>query len=495
VVLLVLAGAAATVALAEEKPVWQRLNEAHAAARKAEQQEQAIALCEGVLADAEATVDQKVDAAETIAGIYRDAKRTDEAVAAARQVAAVAPDDVKVREKAINLETDILDRAKRPADAVARLKAYAEAEPDKPAAARALIRAADFLRRTNEHDAAADVARQAVARAAEADDVAAQALDRLSDALLAASRTEDGLKATQQLLQPRYLGTFHRDQQRGIHWRYGEILKRLERRDEARRHFEALAKAEQADAAGTPGRAAEYAKYAADIAWDAQKFEDALKAYERIFLDHPESADVWYDAQMRIAEGLLRLNRPQDALGAARIALDGATDENRALGAMRFIAEAMKNIDGHLGRANAFINYQRFGPAGEDAQAGTADDLADPLAAVPRPSYPEREKVFEASRARAGDNAEAMRYRAMTYLYAGRPVQALRCAMDAFARCTGSDVQTYAELMILVGARAVRGHAADMEPFYAFVNYGPAGPDGKAGTADDLADPFAPLLK
>jgi hypothetical protein len=49
--------------------------------------------------------------------------------------------------------------------------------------------------------------------------------------------------------------------------------------------------------------------------------------------------------------------------------------------------------------------------------------------------------------------------------------------------------------MVLIGARAVRGHPVGLDVFFQFVNYGPAGPDGKPGTADDLADPFAPLLK
>ena len=41
---------------------------------------------------------------------------------------------------------------------------------------------------------------------------------------------------------------------------------------------------------------------------------------------------------------------------------------------------------------------------------------------------------------------------------------------------------------------AVQGHGIGLDKFYAFAYYGPAGPDAKPGTADDLADPFAPLL-
>jgi hypothetical protein len=47
--------------------------------------------------------------------------------------------------------------------------------------------------------------------------------------------------------------------------------------------------------------------------------------------------------------------------------------------------------------------------------------------------------------------------------------------------------------MIALGVRGVAGHCCDLDRFYAFVRYGPAGPDGKLGTADDLKDPFAEL--
>ena len=49
--------------------------------------------------------------------------------------------------------------------------------------------------------------------------------------------------------------------------------------------------------------------------------------------------------------------------------------------------------------------------------------------------------------------------------------------------------------LIVIGARAVRGHAVGLKDFADYVNYGPAGPDAKPGTADDLKSPFEPLLK
>jgi hypothetical protein len=57
------------------------------------------------------------------------------------------------------------------------------------------------------------------------------------------------------------------------------------------------------------------------------------------------------------------------------------------------------------------------------------------------------------------------------------------------------EIQSAGLEMVVIGARAARGHAVGLDAFLHFVNYGPAGPDGKLKTADDLADPFAPLLK
>ena len=44
-----------------------------------------------------------------------------------------------------------------------------------------------------------------------------------------------------------------------------------------------------------------------------------------------------------------------------------------------------------------------------------------------------------------------------------------------------------------MGVRAVQGHACGLERFYDYLAYGPAGPDGKLNTADDLKDPFLEL--
>jgi hypothetical protein len=88
-----------------------------------------------------------------------------------------------------------------------------------------------------------------------------------------------------------------------------------------------------------------------------------------------------------------------------------------------------------------------------------------------------------------------MRYRAFTYIYTGHPKDALRCFLDAFGRSTGGEFRDAGYDLLVHGVRPVRGYAGDFQPFVDYVSFGPAGEDGKPGTADDLKDPFAPLLK
>lgn len=47
---------------------------------------------------------------------------------------------------------------------------------------------------------------------------------------------------------------------------------------------------------------------------------------------------------------------------------------------MADVLAALKALNGHTFGGNAYIEFQRFGPAGRDGVAGTDDDLADPLA-------------------------------------------------------------------------------------------------------------------
>jgi hypothetical protein len=109
---------------------------------------------------------------------------------------------------------------------------------------------------------------------------------------------------------------------------------------------------------------------------------------------------------------------------------------------------------------------------------------------VAYPSYPAREQAFVKARSAAGDSARASRHRAMTYVFSGKPAESLKYFADAFRRCGGNDMRVMATEMVAIGVRGVQGHPINLDRCYQFMLWGPAGPDGKVGTPDDVLDPF-----
>ncbi len=98
-------------------------------------------------------------------------------------------------------------------------------------------------------------------------------------------------------------------------------------------------------------------------------------------------------------------------------------------------------------------------------------------------------------RRQAGDDSIACRLRGYTYLYSGKPKDALGNFADAFRRNENPyDLSNAGVDLVATGLRSARGHRVGLDKAMQFVIYGPAGPDGKTGTADDLPDPFTPLM-
>jgi len=222
----------------------------------------------------------------------------------------------------------------------------------------------------------------------------------------------------------------------------------------------------------------------------ANRLDEALLAYEQVFVESCEISDRWMEAQTRIVEILQKLNRDQEALAAARIGLDAGADAAQIQAWTKVIMELMRKIDKNVIRANQFLAYQQLGPAGKDQVTGTPDDLQNPLAAVPYPVYPAREQAFAGARAAAGDSAGASRHRAMTYVFTGKPAEALKYFADGFRRCAAHEMGPMASDLVAIGVRGVRGHPADLDRYFTFLARGPTGPDGKLGTPDDVPDPF-----
>ncbi len=474
-----------------QDPVAKLLGQAKAWSTDGRKHPDALRACEEAIASPQATKDQKLEAFDLIAATYRGARKFAEFVQATDRLRAAFPEDKAVAARvlldqlAVYLE---LGKNKEGLDRAAELvKIGAD---DKPAQAKGELWLARFLLRTQKLKECYDEAKKATELDPRDDKLVGDALQLMADAAWNKGEMEKCLDASSRFLDPKYLSQRPEYELPEHLKRPGLCLQRMQRHEEAAAHFLKVEKAMPTR------RAAQDTCYlAARAAFDGGQHDAALKAFERVFTDYPEIPDPWYGAQSGIVEALRKLGRFDEALKAARLCLDAAPERGAVAASTLTIAELLRAVDGHVARANQVINFQRFGPAGEDGKLGTADDLTDPLASLPRPSYPDRERAFAEARKKAGDTAQASRYRALTWIYTGHPKEALQCFLDAFARSTGEDYRLLGQELIVIGARAVRGHAVGLKEFVDYVNFGPAGPDGKPGTADDLKDPFLPLLK
>jgi tetratricopeptide (TPR) repeat protein len=471
-----------------DREIERQLQQAGQARDKKDQWAAALETCDKIASDDSLEPPYRVQAFDIRIDILRRQEKFDDAVAESVKLRQAFPEDKVLQQRAYFNEADILRQAKKDPLAIEKYREFIKAPgTEKPAAAEAQLKIAEqFLSTQKWTDAQAEAAKVAEIDP-ENDRAVAAALWIQQDAAFRMEKVEDAAALLRKLLDPKYLAKREVYMQREARGRMGEYLKRLKKFDEARAHFEACEKAET-----DPATAQTWCVRTAEACLDAEKPDDALRAYERVFTAHPQVTDQWYGVQRAMAGLLVKQGKFDEALKAARTSLAAAYDEGTIAENVRLIAEILKGLDKNVGRANAFIAFQRFGPAGEEGKPGAA--VKNPLEGMPALSYPERDKAFAEARKAAGDDAKSMQFRAATYLYSGHPKEALKCYMDAFARSTGDEMQQTGRTMILVGVRAVRGHAVGLEEFFNFVNYGPAGPDGKLGTADDLKDPFAPLV-
>jgi tetratricopeptide (TPR) repeat protein len=476
---------------AGESEAERLLAEAERLKGRGSEQEQAIALCRKVLALPDATRDDKVKAFDIRYDIRRRKRQRVETVQVLDEMLKALPGDAEAdRTASFRLCQEYWDWNKMD-EGLAQVDAFLERQPaDKAARADALLWKSRFLQRKQQVDAALAAGQAAIDADPTADDRIAGVLWHMADVAWGGNKPEEAERLLRRLLEPKYLQHRNEWDQLNAQRRYGEALDRLKRYDEAARHYLAMEKAEsRADVAQ------DWCLRAGNSLVAQEKFDEALRTYERVFTAHGTVMNGWLSAQLSIVEVLRRQDRNEEAIRAARIALDASPDRSNIAARVSTIADTLRRIDNHVGRANQAINFQRFGPSGEDGKPGTDDDLKDPLPAFGYPSYPERERAFEKVRKEAGDDSEASRLRAYTYLYTGKPKQALQHFRDALGRSTSDRFKYIGPELITVGVRAARGYAGDFQPFVDFVNYGPAGPDGKPGAADDLKDPFTEISK
>jgi len=205
-----------------------------------------------------------------------------------------------------------------------------------------------------------------------------------------------------------------------------------------------------------------------------------------------------YKVYDELVDALITEGRVEEALSIAKayFRLSQLSSERSGAAASRHtvsqqailvVVRALKAREGGLRSANAFLNFVGHGPEGPDGKAGTKDDMPDPLAQFGLPKDEKRDRLFaEAAKRLAADPEE------LGYLYVcwDKPAEALRAFRTHYIEArSATDIQA-AATQLARAMRAVGCTEAEVDAFFDFQNHGPAGPDGKPKTKDDLKDPI-----
>lgn len=185
--------------------------------------------------------------------------------------------------------------------------------------------------------------------------------------------------------------------------------------------------------------------------------------------------------QPEVVELLLALGRPDEAVRECRAFVLCAPDRIYTQ-AIELAARCLKFLDGDLGRANALLEFHSSAPP----PSGSSNPLFD---------FPALDDPVRVEAARQAEKPptdwSGWITRANLFAWLDRPVDSMDAARAAFA-CSpmvSNTLQSCANAVarpILVATRdpALGQRLAD------FLLMGAAGPDGRQGTADDIADPF-----
>ncbi len=208
----------------------------------------------------------------------------------------------------------------------------------------------------------------------------------------------------------------------------------------------------------------------------------------------------------------------ESALAAARAQfIICPIDETSLTAAILSVSQAIEAA-GNADRAAAFERFARSGPADISDPPDTTGHAADPLADVVA-HFPERSDDYYAQLDAAVDARAAVseRWQGRWYetdkvfarLNGGRMDEALvilvpllaesvryidRQSDDGATPQQNQDIMDRIEIALSVIYRSRTGTAAGVDSFIAackaYALYGPAGPDGRMGTADDLRPPL-----
>ena len=193
--------------------------------------------------------------------------------------------------------------------------------------------------------------------------------------------------------------------------------------------------------------------------------------------------------QPEIIEILNRLGRCDEALGECRV-LVLLSGQRSYQAAVNLTALSLKRADGNLGRATAFMNFQKKGFVPKERNILLdAPQLSDGVRAEARKSLPVgKSEVWGESLAVSA-----------RLIWLDDPVAAVREAMRAFglAPFDNKSLQACADAMMQPILTVTR-NPDSAKGIVDYLMYGPNGPDGAKGTQDDLSSPFEnlePVLK
>lgn len=268
--------------------------------------------------------------------------------------------------------------------------------------------------------------------------------------------------------------------------RSGELLRTMKKPDEALAAYrKAAASAEEPEAAAEP------LLRTADTLLELKKPAEARAELLRIITSCPLRPDLCQQAQAKIVESYRAEGKLPEALGAARILYDAAGDEATIRAAAQTVALTFLACDGTLARANEFLAFQSYGPAGPDGKPGTPDDVAvNHLAKVKYPPFDDAaNKLFQAALDAQAKGYEGCRARGYLYVYWGKPKEAASQFLLAFKSAPLAQVAAAAQELVLVGIKAHTASFRGLDRVFEYINYGPK---GKSGT-ENIPDPFAGL--
>ncbi len=222
-----------------------------------------------------------------------------------------------------------------------------------------------------------------------------------------------------------------------------------------------------------------------------------LDAARRCVVRNPANAALG-DACQQAAVALLlaKPDKSAEALQEARV-LYRTAQPAKLLDATDLVVHAFKRVDRNLARANAFLRYQRHGAAGVDGKLGTADDLTDPLAALPAiPADAVRNQAYADALVNSGRDWAGWLARARLLSYMDRSPEAFNALVQAFACCPPQEtaLQSIADELTTLVMRVTRDADLGQQVIDYMMN-GAAGADGKDNTEDDVGDVFERVAK